>query len=190
MQEKNPSLEQLWLECLHLTLAKIDKTILNVDRVNVQLILDLRLPCATAESAVLKQIRQTIRQKDVLLDFDDENDYFMLNQLQDKSVYANLFNDFVLNNIDLFQYYLHDQFLLFTIEHNIHLTINFVLQLINSNPKLSKLSQLKHLLIDHEELLQLLNIFEKGCQSNVGGYRRVQEKLLARAKNSIGCAEG
>ena len=161
MKEKNHSIEQLWLECFNLTFETMDRTILNVDRVDIQLILDLRLPCAAVESAALKQISKTIQQTQ---DSDDENDNFILIQLQDKSFYKTHFDHLILNDVDLFQHYLHDQFLILIVEHNIHLSIDFVLQLITSNPNRNNLSRLKHLLINYEELLQLLNIFEKGCQ--------------------------
>ena len=164
IKEKNNSIEQLWLECFNLTSETIDKTILNVDRVDIQLILDLRLPCATDESAALKQIRKTIQQTEQQEEEAMDSDDFILTQLQNKSFYKNHFDHLILNDIDLFQHYLHDQFLIFITEHNIHLSIDFVLRLINSNPNMKNLSQLNHLLINHEELLQLLNIFEKGCQ--------------------------
>lgn len=176
-------LQHIWLECLNSTLQKIDTTFLNVDTVEVSLIFDLRLPCATDEYTVLKQIRKTIQQKQETMagfdgDLDDyDEDNFVMQQLQDNSIYKNRLDDVILNSVNLFRHYQHDQLFQFIIEHNIQLTINFALQLISSNPTVSNVYQLKHLLTNHQELLQLLHIFEKASQL-------VGEEMISRV-----CAE-
>jgi hypothetical protein len=58
------------------------------------------------------------------------------------------------NNKDLFN----DQLLLFLHEHNIHLSINFIFRLFNSNTTINNKFHLEYFLINHNELLQLINI--------------------------------
>ncbi|CAF3450207.1 unnamed protein product, partial [Rotaria sp. Silwood2] len=169
LRTKDEQTQQVWLECLHSTLKTIDTTVLHMDTVEVPPIFDLRLPCAMAEYTILQQIRKVIQQRqEGGMNFDDdkeENENFVFEQLREKSVYKNQFhNDDIFHNPPLFQHYLHDQLLRFITEHNIHLSVGFALRLITSNPIMNNKSRLKHLLTNHEELLQLLKIFEKGCQ--------------------------
>ena len=87
------------------------------------------------------------------------------NRLRERSIYKNQFDhDRIFDDPPLFKHYLHDQVACFIAEYNIHLSIECVLKLITSNPTMNNKSRLKHLLMNHEEFLKLLNIFDKGCQ--------------------------
>jgi hypothetical protein len=143
LKQENEHIKTLWLECFDTTLETIDRTMLNIDRIEVQLTFDLRLPCAFVEYNHLQQTRKEIE------NFGDTK-YLIENRF--------------VNNEDLFNDYFHDQLLLFLHEHNIHLSIDFIFRLFNSNPTMNNKSRLKYFLINHNELLQLIHIFQNGCE--------------------------
>jgi len=168
-QTNEELIKDIWLECYNSTIEILDQRILNLDKIEVQSVFDIHLPCALDEYMILTQIRTMYaKRREMLIDSDEEDnelDEWLTNHLQEKSIYKNQYIDGSLfTNERFFYHYLHDQLLCFLSEYNIHLSIDFVLLLINSNPIKDHLYRLKHLIINHEEFLRLLHIFEQGCQ--------------------------
>ena len=155
-------LYQIWFECLMSTLETVDRTMMNVDVVEISLVLGLHLPCAATEYGIIRQIREAVvkRSRDDDRITSDQLAMEAIEQLKDKSIYKKNI-DSILDNPDLFTHYYHDQVLLAQDEAKIQqLPITFVEHLLSSNPTRSITDRLKHLLVDHGELFEILRIFE------------------------------
>jgi len=159
------SLKHIWFDCLQSTFQSMKKTITIVDTVKISLIFDLQLPCARLEYQIIRQIYETIKNRDESLDnYLPENELIniTMEKLRNTSVYGNNLQ-LILGNTDMFQYYIHDQLLILMDELGInHLSVSFIQQLLTKIPTLTIEDQLKHLLIYQDELIILLNLFENG----------------------------
>jgi hypothetical protein len=156
-------LHSIWLDCWMTAIKNIDMSIMNQTYMEIPLVFDLHLPCATIEYEIIRQIRQTTAQNRQDDDDDDENWIdFAYKQLVSISVYGQFIN-VILNDSDLFDHYYHDQLTLARNEANIHqLSTSFVQHLLTSKISGTTKDRLSHLLIDYEELLEIMRIFEIG----------------------------
>ncbi|CAF0876681.1 unnamed protein product [Rotaria sordida] len=163
-------LHSIWHECLMLILKDIDLTVIQRDLDNISFTFRLHLPCAKTEHKIIRKIQEIIAQDVQKDDKDDLNDEKIITraieQWRKKSFYASL-NNFQLieNNSNIFKHYYHDQVTLALEEAKIYqLSSEFAEYLLTTNPNRSISNQLQHLLIDHEELFELLRIFEIGTE--------------------------
>ena len=155
-------LYEIWSECLTSTLETVDRTMMNVDVVEISLVFDLHLPCAMMEYGIIRQIREAMmkRSRDDERIKRDELAIEAMEHLKEKSIYKKNI-DRIWENPDLFAHYYHDQILLAQDDAKIQqLPSAFVQHLLTSNPVRSVTDRLKHLLVDHGELFEVLRIFE------------------------------
>ncbi|CAF3346168.1 unnamed protein product [Rotaria sp. Silwood2] len=163
----NNSDEELYKKLLPIwfdSWIKINKTIdmssINQTNIEISLIFDLRLPCATDEYEIIRQIRIYIAQ---YYQNNDENIVdFAWKQLISRSIYGEFINK-ILDDSNLFDHYYHDQLTLARNEANIHqLSTSFIQRLLTSKIAGTMKHRLKHLLIDYEELFEIMRLFEIG----------------------------
>ncbi len=150
-------LQSLWSDCWTMITKTIDMSMMNQTYIEIPLVFHLRLPCATVEYEIIRQIRQTIAQNH------QDDDYaidFAYKQLISTSVYGPLIN-IIFDDPDLFDHYYHDQLTLTRNEANIHhLSTSFIQRLLTSKISNTVKDCLSHLLIDCEDLLEIMRIFE------------------------------
>ena len=155
---------QIWFDCLALTLENLDTTILDVEMIEMPLIFDLNLPCATTEYEIIRSIRQMIIQRRENDINDEDLIYLAHKQLRNKSIYSSNI-EMIFNEKDFFQSYFNDQLALAQEEGKIYsLSSNFIQRLVLSNPKRSTIDRLKLLLIDYNEFFEILRIFENSMK--------------------------
>ncbi|CAF4590227.1 unnamed protein product, partial [Rotaria sp. Silwood2] len=159
-------LNRIWYDSLTSTLETVDRTMMNRDVIEIPLFFNLRLPCATTEYGIIRQIRDA-KMKHSQDDERIQNDELAnqaMKQLIDKSAYKENIK-LIFNNSDLFIHYNHDQMALAQDEAKVYqLPTSFAQRLLTLNPTRSIIDQLKHLLIDHVELFEVLRIFEISMQ--------------------------
>ncbi|CAF4915976.1 unnamed protein product [Rotaria sp. Silwood1] len=170
------SLEKIWHDSLTLSLKSIDRTMMNMNVMEIPLILGLHLPCARAEHDQLCQIRELLinNSQNYTSEYFDESDStvneFALNQLKKRSVYKNNWET-IINQALLFEHYYHDQLLLLLDEVKLsQIPVSVVHTLLNSNPTRSRTDVLKHLLNNYAELIEILRMFEV-CIELINGER-------------------
>ncbi|CAF1081188.1 unnamed protein product [Adineta ricciae] len=154
-------LYKIWYAALISTLETVDRTIMNRDIIEISLLFNLRLPCATIEYENIRQVRDaTIKRSQTDEEIpDDELLNQAMKQLHEKSVYKEYIKS-ILSNRHLFVHYYFDQLLLAQDEAKVYqLPNSFVQRLVTLNPTRSIKDQLKHLLIDHIDLFEILRIF-------------------------------
>ncbi|CAF1094104.1 unnamed protein product [Rotaria sordida] len=159
------NLNQLWMKCLIKTLETIDTSVMNLDTIPIDLVFDLRLPCAAAEYEIIKQIREKIGDNHQN-NFDDEfeeRERRAIRQLRAKSIYGTDFIDYIFENQSLFNHYYHDQIAMHLRDTNIQLSTDFVFTLFIDNNK-KPIDQVKSLLTDNVETTIILRLFEIGTQ--------------------------
>ncbi|CAF4379298.1 unnamed protein product, partial [Rotaria sp. Silwood2] len=168
--EKNKTIHddlyRIWYDALTSTLETVNRTMMNQDVIEISLFFNLCLPCATTEYEIIRQIRDATMkrsQNDERIQSDELINQAM-KQLNDKSVYKENIK-LIFNNRDLFIHYYLDQVALAQDEAKVYqLPTSFVQRLLTLNPTRSIIDQLKHLLIDHVELFEVLRIFEISMQ--------------------------
>jgi hypothetical protein len=138
-------------------MKKIDMSIMSQNYIEIPLIFDLHLPCATIEYEIIRQIRQMIVQD---RQNKDENWIdFAYKQLISKSIYGEFINQ-ILDDQDLFDHYYYDQLTLARNEANIQqLSTSFIQRLLTSKLLGTVKDRLKYLLIDYEELFEIMRIY-------------------------------
>ena len=153
----------LWLECWKKTIKTIDMSIISQNYIEIPLVFDLHLPCATIEYELIRQIRQiTSQQHQESKDDDQEKNRldFAYQQLISTSIYGPFINT-ILNDPILFDHYYCDQLTLTRNEANIHqLSTAFIKRLLTSEVSESDKDRMRHLLVDYEELWEIMRIFE------------------------------
>jgi hypothetical protein len=159
-KEVQKQLSQLWIDCLTSTLKNIDVTVMNRAIIEISLILDLKLPCAAVEYEIIRCIRgkyqlwkQDNKASDDLL-------AWFIKQLREMSVYGANFIELVLTKEEFFQLYFHDQIVMHLTETKIQLSPKFVIDLFTSNPIRSRQLHIQLLLMEHEELTNILRLYE------------------------------
>ncbi|CAF4175411.1 unnamed protein product [Rotaria socialis] len=164
-------LYSIWHQCLIFVLEKIDLTIIQRNLDSISFTFDLHLPCAKIEYKTIRKMRDIIAQeihtKDDDDDFDDEKILKRAVELWRSTSFYQFLENFQLieNNFDIFKHYYHDQVTLALEEAKIYnLSSEFVESLLTTNSYRSIANRLQHLLIDHEELFELLRIFEIGSE--------------------------
>ncbi|CAF4479211.1 unnamed protein product [Rotaria sp. Silwood2] len=189
--EKNKTIHddlyRIWYDALTSTLETVNRTMMNQDVIEISLFFNLCLPCATTEYEIIRQIRDATMkrsQNDERIQSDELINQAM-KQLNDKSVYKENIK-LIFNNRDLFIHYYLDQVALAQDEAKVYqLPTSFVQRLLTLNPTRSIIDQLKHLLIDHVELFEVLRIFEISMQlvgeeffTNVFNKQSIQNYVL------------
>ncbi|UJR16715.1 hypothetical protein I4U23_003615, partial [Adineta vaga] len=153
-------LSKLWQKCFIQTFEKLDLTVMNRDMIEVQLIFDLKLPCATAEYENIRIIREKLQQ----LDEDNNENYnrinFTINQLKATSIYGEDFMGLVFTESEFFKLYFHDQIALHLTETNIYLSPELTFNIFNSNPTRSLEQNAGIFLAHYVELTEILRLFE------------------------------
>ena len=152
-------LHPIWLECWTMISKASHLSILDQTNIEIPLVFDLHLPCATYEYEIIRQIRETIAQ-----DYRNDNKNridFAWKQLISKSIYGQFINT-ILDDPDLFSHYYHDQITLARIEADIpQLSTSFIQSLISKTSDSVK-DRLTYLLIDYGELFEIMRLFEIG----------------------------
>ncbi|CAF2743269.1 unnamed protein product, partial [Rotaria sp. Silwood2] len=154
-------LSQLWENCFTSTLEKIDVTRINVDIIEIPLVFDLKLPCAAAEYKTIQSIRERYEH---LKNFSSDKIDDFLDQVHTSSFYGEDFIELIANNEQLFEFYFHDQILMHLIETKIHLSPEFVYELLTSNPIRSFKQYKRVLLVEYIEFTDILRLFETSLQ--------------------------
>ncbi|CAF1321963.1 unnamed protein product [Rotaria sordida] len=161
------NLKCIWFDCLKLTFESMEQTITCMNTIEISLIFDLRLPCARFEREIIRQIHEMIKKPNENIDInlsDDKLLDFAMEKLRSTSVYGKNIEN-ILDNLELFEHYYHDQLAIVLDELRIdHLTVSFTQRLLTSNPTLTVEDKLKHLLLYHDELIELLHLFEIGIE--------------------------
>ncbi|CAF1340047.1 unnamed protein product [Adineta steineri] len=157
-------LSKLWKDCLIRTLEKIDVTIINRDIKEIQLVFDLKLPCATIEHENIRNIQEKLQQleENNIDSFDGMN--FTMDQIKTTSIYGEDFMEHVFTDQEFFKFYFLDQIALRLIETNIHLSSELTFNLLTSNPTRSLEQNAELFLVQHVELTEILRLFEIGLQ--------------------------
>jgi hypothetical protein len=155
---------KLWKDCLTTTLEKIDLMVMNRDITEIELVFDLRLPCATVEYENIRNIREKIQQLEA--DNNKSFDYFnyAIDQIKTISIYGEQFMELVFNDQRYFDIYFYDQIALHLSEMNIHLSPKFVFDLLTSNPTRSLEQKARLSLTQYTEFTEILRLFEIGLQ--------------------------
>ncbi|CAF4298072.1 unnamed protein product, partial [Rotaria sp. Silwood2] len=157
-------LAKMWKNCLETTLENIDMTIIDRDMIEIQLIFDLKLPCAAIEYEKIRNIREKIQQLEAN---DNESTVpinFVIDQLKTTSVYGADFIGLIFTNQYFFELYLHDQMALHLIDTNIHLSSKFSLNLLLSNPNRTIEENALLFLAQYAEFTEILRLFEISLQ--------------------------
>ena len=153
-------LSELWINCLKRTLEKIDCTIMNRDMMEIELIFDLSLPCATTEYENIQNIQNRIMQLEQDENYSFDHFSFARDQLKTKSYYGENFIEFVFTNQTFFNLYFLDQIAMHLSQMNIHLTPQFALYLLTSSPIRSLEQNARLFLTQHQEFTKILRLFE------------------------------
>ena len=135
---------------------------MNRDIIEIQLVFDLKLPCAANEYERIRTIREKLQQLE-----DDNNEplkrfNFVPDQLKTTSIYGEDFMQLVFSNEQFFERYFHDQIGMHLNETNIHLSPPFVYSLLTSNPTRSLEQKAQLFLTQHVEFTEILRLFEIG----------------------------
>ncbi|CAF2771043.1 unnamed protein product [Rotaria sp. Silwood2] len=171
---------QIWFDCLTSTFETIDTSIMNMDMIEIQLVFNLHFPCAIAEYEIIRRIRETMSEQRHNENQINDNELISLaiKQLYDTSVYGPNIEKVIFKTPELFMHYYHDQLTLIQNEaQSYQLSIRFIEQLLTLNPRRTIKDRMKHLLIDHIELMELLKMFEIGIQLIGEDYFKIEEQF-------------
>ncbi|CAF1398652.1 unnamed protein product, partial [Rotaria sordida] len=171
MSKKNDiiyeNLKSIWFDCLKLTFESMEQTFTYMNTIEISLIFDLHLPRARFEREIIRQINEMITKPNENIDINLPHDQllrFAMEKLRSTSIYGKNIEN-ILDNLELFEHYYHDQIAIILDEIRIdHLTVSFAQRLLTSNPTLTVEDKLKHLLLYHNELIELLHLFEIGIE--------------------------
>ncbi|CAF4873659.1 unnamed protein product, partial [Rotaria sp. Silwood1] len=182
------SLRCIWLDCLRSVFQSIPRTITIMDTVEIPLIFDLRLPCARLERQIIRQIYEMIKNGDENLDVNLSEDKLLalaMEKLRSTSVYGKNIQD-ILDDTNLFKHYFHDQIAILLDELGInHLSVSFAQKLLTMNPSLTVENKMKYFLLDQDELIKLLNLFEIGLEIIGEDKWQFEEQFLIFNKTKI-----
>ncbi|CAF1662632.1 unnamed protein product [Rotaria sp. Silwood1] len=161
------SLRCIWFDCLRSVFQSIPRTITIMDTVEISLIFDLRLPCARLEHQIIRQIYEMIKNDDENLNVNLSEDRLLalaMEKLRNTSVYGKNIQN-ILDDTNLFEHYFHDQIAILLDELGInYLSLSFAQKLLTINPTLTVENKMKYFLLDRDELIRLLNLFEIGLE--------------------------
>ncbi|CAF1317121.1 unnamed protein product [Rotaria sordida] len=157
-------LKGIWDTSLTSSLKNIDENVMNLDNVEISLVFDLRLPCATIEYTVIRSICKILSKQQSENDITVEDfEQRLWLKLNDKTTYGKKLIHKIFENNKLFEHYFNDLLCSFLSENNIQLTSNFVFKIICTNPTRSNKTRFQSLLTNWAEIIQIFRIFELGA---------------------------
>jgi len=177
----------LWKDCLTKTMETMDLTKMNLDIAEIQLVFNLRLPCATLEYENIRMIREKIEQ--LQADNNQSFDCFnsIINEIKKTSIYGDEFMELVFNDQRYFNLYFYDQIALLLSERNIDLKPQSVLDLLINNPTYSLEQKARIFFAQHTEFIEIVRLFEIGTQLTTEKeiYQVITTQLIENPRGNI-----
>ena len=155
---------QLWTDCFNSTLENIDVTCIDRERLEINLTFNTYLPCAALEYRNIRVVQEKLQLlEEQGAEPSDQYDR-VADWLRHESMYRKDFMQLMINEKQLFKYYLRDQITFYLNEARIHLSIEFVTTLLTGNctriPEQSMFLFLAHYI----EFTAILRLFETGSK--------------------------